>query len=693
MSDTYEEIEQLKQRLATLETALKQASRVQIQWQHASEQLRETQVSLKESRDRFLALYEHATNGMLVANTDGEVQTMNPEALRIFGFSEDYMPEHIRHIFPSYDQLMEQLKHQRQHKHTSLIYRGDELLMIKRDGNTISVSLSLISITIAGGELLLLSIQDISQQLTERMQHQSDRQALEKQVSTRNMRLLKLSQALESAMEPIVIVDISGIVEYANPAYFNMWGYVPSDVLGSNASLLKSGQQDESFYAAMWQTIMQGELWEGRLINQCRGGELKSINLSISPVFDRQKEIINFVGIYRDLTQQDQMAKQILQSQKMEAVSTLVAGISHEFNNILAGMTGNLYLAKMLYPSDGEMSKYLGNAEDQGFKAAEMIQKLMVFARKDWVEEKELDLNALIQEICTLGRLSIPENICLKINLHNQRLMVKADASQIQQMLLHLVQNAHDALAHAKHGEICIGLDCWQGNASFLASSTKNKTRHFAKITIQDNGIGIKEEDLPHIFEPFYTSKDTGEGTGLGLAAVFGVIERLGGTMEVTSQPGNTCFSLYIPIITHGDSRYEQQLECQPAVTKQQRPKILLVDDEPQVLDITSKILRSLNYDVIESHNGLEAVQYYQEHSDAIDLVVSDMIMPEMNGVDAIVRMRQIRTTLPVIFMTGYDQEYFEQQVKEQDNTRLILKPLRVGELTKMIREMLENYA
>ncbi len=692
MIDPYEEIEQLKQRIAILKTALTQANRVQIQWQLASEQLSETQLSLKESRDRFLALYEHATNGMLVANTAGEIQTMNPEALRIFGFTEDHIPVHLCHILPDYEALMKQSNtHQRERKYTSLIFRKDEASMLRRDGSTITASLSLISISIAGGELLLLSVQDISTQVAERLQYESDRVILEREVSTRSTRLLKLSRALEAAVEPIVIVDTTGTIEYANPAYFNMWGYVPSDVLGNKTSMIKSGQHDDAFYATLWQKIMKGNLWEGKLINQCCDGQLKSINLSISPIFDEQNTIINFVGIYRDLTQQEHIAKQIAQSQKMEAVSTLVGGISHEFNNILAGMTGNLYLAKMLYPNDPDMNKYLGNAEDQGFKAAEMIQKLMIFARKDWVEEKELDLNALIKEFDALGCFSIPKNIRFNINLHHQPLLVRADTTQIQQILLHLVQNAHDALAHASHGQITIQLDRWAATASFLAEHTENSARHYAKIMVRDNGIGIREKDLPHIFEPFYSSKDTGDGTGLGLAAVFGAVERLGGTMDVQSQPGDTCFSLYIPIVAEQNAVGHSTPVTDDVPATKQKQKILLVDDEVEVLAITSKILRSLHYDVVEAHDGLEAMLYYEKHSDMIDLVVSDMIMPEMSGVDAVARMRQIRENLPVVFMTGYDQEYFEQQVKERDNTRLILKPLRVGELAKMIREMLHH--
>jgi len=683
-------IDGLRDRIAILESALKQANRLQAQWQQASEQLRTAQASLKESRDRFLALFEHATNGMIVASTDGEIQSMNPEAHHIFGYDEESLPQNIEHIFPAYPQLMKDLHDSSQRPRSNLIARQDEACMVRNDGTELTASLSFIAIVVAGKNLLLLSVQDISRQLEERERYQSERQELQQGIANRASRLLKLSQALDAAMEPVVISNAAGTIEYVNPAYCNMWGYAASEVIGESTSLLKSKQQDHTFYATMWQRIMAGKVWEGRLVNRCHDGQLKTVSLSISPVFDDQSEVSNFIGLYRDLTQQEYMSKQVLQSQKMEAVSTLVGGISHEFNNILAGMTGNLYLAKMLYPNDEEMTKYLDSAEQQGFKAAEMIQMLMVFARKDWVEEKELELNALIRETCTLGRLSIPENIAFSMDICEQALIVRADASQIQQMLLHLVQNAHDALQHADHGKVSIHLQPWIATTNFIAQNANTSMRHYALITVQDNGIGIREKDKSHIFEPFYTSKDTGEGTGLGLAAVFGVVERLGGTIEVQSCPGDTRFLIYIPMIAQQVEHAAQESKVPPPpVIEQPKPVILLVDDEAEVLAITAKILRSLHYTVIESTNGLEAVRYYEDHSDTVDLVVSDIIMPELSGIEAVMRMRRIRESLPVIFITGYDQEYFEQQVEEDENTRLVLKPLRIGELSKIIRQML----
>ncbi|MDQ6979782.1 MAG: PAS domain S-box protein [Mariprofundaceae bacterium] len=686
-------IDGLKDRIAILESALNQANRVQAQWQHASEQLRTAQGSLKESRDRFLALFEYATNGMVVANTDGDIQSMNAEAHHIFGCDQASLPQNVEQIFPAYPQIMSEFQVRRQRVRSSLITHQDEASMLRCDGAQLTASLSLIAIVVAGKNLLLLSVQDITRQLEERERHQGERQELQLTIANRASRLLKLSQALDAAMEPVVICNTEGVIEYVNPAYCHMWGYAPSEVMGKPTSLLKSNQHDNELYADMWERIMAGGVWEGRLINRCRDGQLKAVSLSISPVFDRQGGVSNFIGLYRDLTQQEYMSKQVLQSQKMEAVSTLVGGISHEFNNILAGMTGNLYLAKMLYPNDEEMMKYLDSAEQQGFKAAEMIQMLMVFARKDWVEEKVLELNTLIQETCTLGRLSIPENIAFSVDVCEQILMVRADTAQIQQMLLHLVQNSHDALRHAQHGKISIQLKSGTGTADFIAQSSAVGVRHYAQIIVRDNGIGIREKDKTHIFEPFYTSKDTGEGTGLGLAAVFGVIERLGGTIQVDSKPGDTQFSIYIPIAVADEAPVAAAKEVVDVEQENQPFVILLVDDETEVLAITSKILSSLNYKVIEARNGLEAMRYYEDHSDSIDLVVTDIIMPELSGIEAVERMRCIRESLPVIFITGYDQEYFEQQVEEDEKTRLVLKPLRIGELSKIIRQMLAEDA
>ncbi len=687
------EVQALRERVAVLEEALAQTRRVQLQWQQLSERLRQTHQSLIESRDRFLALFEHASSGMIVANMQGEIQVMNPEALRLFEYSEEEQPEHIRDLLPDYEAQVPELRDRRMRRHSGLIRRLDEVRMCRRDGSDLVASVALICIVLQGSPLLLLTVQDLTRQIAERERHQAERRQLEQKVAARASRLLKLSQALEAVHEPIVIVDAQGTIEYANPAYFAMWGYEPEEVLGAPASLLKSGEHDDAFYAEMWRRIMDGEVWEGRLLNRCRDGRVRPVNLSISPVIEHG-QVVDFVGIYRDLVQQEKLARQVLQTQKMEAISTLVGGISHEFNNILAGMTGNLYLARMLHPEDEEMQHHLSNAEQQGFKAAEMIQKLMVFARKDWVEEKEIDLNDVVAEITRLGRLSIPENIQLDVRVASQPLIVHADASQIQQMILHLVQNAHDALKHAKHGRIRITLEPWQAHAEFLEQHG-TKARHYARMCVWDNGIGIRKEDLPHIFEPFYTSKDVGEGTGLGLSAVFGVVERLGGSVDVHSQPGDTCFEIFLPIfdVQGEESRHGERVGRLDASSSSgsQAPCILLVDDEEGVLSVTAKILRSLHYEVIEACDGQEAVSCYEAEGDRIDLVVTDIIMPKLGGIEAVARMRRLRSNLPVIFMTGYDQEYFEHKVRENEYTRLILKPLRIGELSRMIHAMMDD--
>ncbi len=680
-----EEMLRLKERVHILEDALAQSSRLQLQWQHTCEQLKQAQQSLDESKNRFLAIFEYSTNGMIITDQHGAIQMMNPEAMHMLGCDEETQPEHIRDIFSRYEEDLPEMKDRRARRHSGLITHRDEITLVRADGSPLVVSLSLICILQQNTPLLLLSMQDLTR-------HMLERRELQAIIAQRAERLLNLSRALEATNEAVVIVNPDGLIEYANPAYLDMWGYSAEEIKGERAAILKSGQQDDAFYACLWRTIMTGEAWEERIINRCRDGQLKAVRLSISPVFDEHHSIINFVGIYRDMTQQEQLARHMLQTQKMEAISTLVSGIAHEFNNILAGMTGNLYLAKTLYPDDEEICSYLDNAEQQGFRAAEMIQKLMTFSHKDWVDEQNIDLNTLVEDLVHLGRLAIPEHIELEIHTAAEPLMIHADTSQIPQILLHLVQNAHDALKHAKHGKIQLTVSRWAANSDFLTQDNEHSPRQYACIRIQDNGIGISEKDLPHIFEPFYTSKDVGEGSGLGLAAVFGAIERLGGMVEVSSEPGNTCFELLIPLVNPMDTQ-QKSAEKQPEEKQQetQMPSILLVDDEQEVLNITAKILASLGHPVAIARDGEEAVRYYEHHHDDIDLVISDISMPRLDGVEAAACMRKIRPELPVIFVSGYDQEYFDRQVSEDAHTRLIIRPLHIGELSKTIRQMLQN--
>jgi PAS domain S-box-containing protein len=612
--------------------------------------------------------------GIIEWNTDFTVRSWNSGAEKIFGFnSSDAIGKHVTELILSpsvrehIDQIWQDLLAQKGGTHNineNITQSGETIIcewyntpLVQDEENVIGVY-SLVS--------------DIS-----------DRQRQHNELS-------KLKQAIEQTGESVVITDKDGIIEYVNPSFTRITGYGTEEVLGKNTRILKSGIQTVEYYKKLWSTITGGKIWHGSVMNRRKDGSQYPAIMSIAPIFDDDGQITHYVGIQQDMTDHEVLEEKFRQAQKMEALGTLVGGIAHDFNNMLAGMTGNLYLAKKKVADRPDVLKRLNTVEELSYRAAEMIKQLLAFARKDTVEMKPFGLTSFIQEVSKLNKASIPENISFHSKFCREELVVKGDATQLQQVLMNLLSNAHDAVSDVPEPKISLTIDEFEADEHFLTTHSEVEGRLFAHLVVKDNGTGINDEDKEHIFEPFYTTKEIGVGTGLGLAMSYGTIQSHGGILEVESTPGEgSSFHIYLPLLEEKKIDVESE-ELNEAVSGNGE-LILVVDDNADIRTTSTEVLESLGYRVLEASDGLQAVDIFASNQNEIALIIMDIVMPRLGGVQAVERIKALCPDTKVIFASGYDKDETLKGEMPSDEDVMLSKPYNVIKLSQVIREQLDS--
>jgi len=297
------------------------------------------------------------------------------------------------------------------------------------------------------------------------------------------------------------------------------------------------------------------------------------------------------------MSEQAQLEDQLRQSQKMEAIGTLVGGIAHDFNNMLAGITGNLYLAKKMTTDNPKLTNKLENIESLSFRAADMIKQLLTFSRQDAVRMQAMDITSRVYEALNFLRSTIPENILIHEDICDDEMLINGDEAQLHQVLMNLVNNARDALEGLETPSMTIQLSRFVSDHNFMQKHDCSKIDNYVHISIADNGMGIPDKHLEHLFEPFFSTKEEGKGTGLGLSMVFGAIETHKGLIEVESKEGEgTTFHIYIPLIESHEVGVAQPEAKSTASKDLAGELILLVDDELQVRETSAEVLESMGY-------------------------------------------------------------------------------------------------
>jgi len=498
----------------------------------------------------------------------------------------------------------------------------------------------------------------------------------------------KLSQAVEQSADMVMVTNRDGIIEYVNPAFEVLTGYRRDEACGKTPALLRSGEQGPEIYQKLWKTILEGNIYRGILVNRCKNGDRLYVELSISPVRDAAGEITHFIANGRDLSERLRLEKQLLHSQKMDSIGRLAAGVAHDFNNLLTIITSYSELALDDVPAQSGLEAKLQEILLAARRAAELTRQLLAFSRKQPQALRVVELNQVIAGIAKALQRLIGEDIRLRFFPGEGLSRVRVDPVQIEQILLNLAANARDAMPQGGHLRIetaSVFLD----EEYVHTKPATIPTGYYSTITVSDDGTGISPKNLPHIFEPFYTTKPAGEGTGLGLATVYGIVKQSKGFVWVYSEPRmGTVFRIYLPGVAAHPYPGKTAV-CRTEQFAHGSETILLVEDECSVRHATAEFLTRLGYTVLEAGDGAEALALARNCPRPIHLALTDVVMPNMSGGQLARELAGLMPETKLLFVSGYSgKTVLDHKVADRE-TNFLNKPFTLTQLSSKIQEVL----
>jgi PAS domain S-box-containing protein len=504
----------------------------------------------------------------------------------------------------------------------------------------------------------------------------------------------KLASVVEQASESIMITDLGGYIEYVNPMFEKITGYAKEEVIGKNPRILKYQTQGNDFYKMMWETIKSGKTWKGTLINRKKDGSAYHEEAVIFPIKDKENRIIKYAAVKSDVTDGKKLEAQLRQMQKLEALGQLAGGIAHDFNNILSVINGFSELALLAMNSRDPVYNKLKQIAHAGKKANSLVRQLLAFSRRQNIKPELINVNLLIKEIEKMILRLIGEDIVINFNLSKNPVRVKADRGQIEQVLINLIVNARDAINERtdRASEKCITIETQNAylDECYISQHPGSKEGWHTQIIVSDTGIGMCENTKLKIFEPFFTTKLEGKGTGLGLATVYGIIKQNDGSIYVHSElEKGTSFVINWPKSLEKSSGKVRKRHNLKIVGGEET--ILVAEDEADVRKFACEALDTLGYNVIPAENGKQALSLIKANQSRVNLLLSDVIMPEMGGGELVERLSDLFPDLKVILATGYTESHINSVKIFTNKLNFIHKPYTVRNLAEKIREVLDK--
>ena len=401
----------------------------------------------------------------------------------------------------------------------------------------------------------------------------------------------------------------------------------------------------------------------------------------------------NIIAFTRDITEQKQVEKErkkledrIVQSQKMEALGTLAGGIAHDFNNILSAIYGFTELAKMSCEHNSTAVTYLDNLRTAGDRAKRLVEQILIFSRQNTMEKRPSDIGIIISEALNMIRASVPSTIEIKQNVPHNLGAVYADQIKIHQVLMNLCTNAYHSMK-ADGGTLKVTLAPVEIEEKEIFLFGDLPKGNYLMLTVSDTGHGMSAETMSHIFEPYFTTKDTGEGTGMGLSTVLGIVKDHNGRIQVSSQLGEgTTFQLYFPLL----EEQAEYTESQESEMPRGEETILFVDDEAYLIEIAIGMLSKLGYKIDARNSAYDALGAFQAQPHKYDLLITDMAMPKMTGGALSREIRKIRPDLPIIICTGFSEQLTNESFRELKIDAVLRKPVSAQQMAVTIRQVLD---
>jgi PAS domain S-box-containing protein len=493
----------------------------------------------------------------------------------------------------------------------------------------------------------------------------------------------KLSRAVEQSPIAMVITDAEGAVQYVNAKFIEVTGYTLETIIEKNIQVLREIHADEASYAKFWETIRAGNEWRGEHVHHRTDGKKVFESVQVTRLLNSAGEITNLLCLREDITGQRELEDQLRQAQKMESIGTLAGGIAHDFNNMLAVINGYAEFAQMNPGNNEVLQKCVREIKGASQRATGLVRQILTFSRKAEVRFTAVDLNQLTRDLVSLLGETFPRNLRLNFKPDADLPPLLADQNQLQQIVLNLCVNARDAMP----GGGTLTLTTTRITGAAVPPGLRS-SRSYACLTVSDTGTGMTAAVRARIFEPFYTTKPVNQGTGLGLAVVYGIVASHEGTIQVDSQPGiGSTFRVYLPlaetaVVTPALLRSGEF----PAGTE----SILVTDDEPALRLLLGDALARAGYRITYATDGLEAIERLASAEQTFDAVLLDLNMPGANGVEVYKVIKATRPGLKVLVVTGHLTAHSRAEFEQLGLKDFVMKPYTLEELGRRLREVLD---